>query len=206
LQDWQDVRGDEAIQFAPVKIPEKVEKPPEAPQWLDDVFGWLGDLFQPMAKGLGEGWPMVKWGLIAIGVLLLGLLLWRLLAPVLALRGGEQDEPLDDWVPDRGEAMVLLDEADQLAAQGQFDQATHLLLRRSVGQIALARPAWLEPSSTAREIALLPALPDAARRAFGVIAERVERSLFALRSLDAADWQAARSAYADFALADLRAA
>jgi len=34
-----------------------------------------------------------------------------------------------------------------------------------------------------------------------VIAERVERSLFALRRLGADDWQAARAAYADFALA-----
>ena len=38
-----------------------------------------------------------------------------------------------------------------------------------------------------------------------VIAEaRVERSLFALRDLDSADWQASRAAYADFALQDFR--
>jgi hypothetical protein len=35
------------------------------------------------------------------------------------------------------------------------------------------------------------------------IAERVERSLFALRRLGEADWSAARGAYAQFALADL---
>ena len=95
----------------------------------------------------------------------------------------------------------MLDDADRLAAEGRFDEATHLLLQRSVGQIAAARPEWLEPSSTAREIAALPALPEPARHAFGVIAERVERSLFALRRLGPDDWQAARAAYADFALA-----
>ena len=46
--------------------------------------------------------------------------------------------------------------------------------------------------------------------AFATIAERVERSLFALRTLSADDWHAARAAYADFALAapqaELRAA
>ena len=62
-------------------------------------------------------------------------------------------------------------------------------------------PGWLEPSSTAREIAALPALSQAARGAFATIAERVERSLFALRSLSADDWHAARAAYAEFALA-----
>ena len=65
------------------------------------------------------------------------------------------------------------------------------------------RPDWVEPSSTARELAALPALPDGARTAFRIIAERVERSLFALRALDRADWEAARAAYADFALARL---
>ena len=54
--------------------------------------------------------------------------------------------------------------------------------------------------STAREISALPALPEAARKAFGTIAERVERSLFALRTLSADDWHAARTAYAEFAL------
>ena len=43
-------------------------------------------------------------------------------------------------------------------------------------------------------------LPERARSAFAAIASRVERSLFALRALDAEDWQAARAAYADFAL------
>ena len=95
----------------------------------------------------------------------------------------------------------LLDDADRLAAEGRYDEATHLLLKRSVGQIARARPDLLAPSSTAREIADLRALPEAARGSFAVIAERVERSLFALRGLSADDWQAARAAYAEFALA-----
>jgi len=72
-----------------------------------------------------------------------------------------------------------------------------------VGQIATARPEWIVPASTAREIASLPRLPERARRAFGVIAERVERSRFALRALAGEDWQAARAAYAEFALAEV---
>ena len=89
----------------------------------------------------------------------------------------------------------------RMASQGRYDEATRLLLQRSVGQIAQARPDLVEPSSTAREIAAQPSLPANARSAFAVIADRVERSLFALRHLSEDDWQAARAAYADFALA-----
>jgi hypothetical protein len=95
--------------------------------------------------------------------------------------------------------LALLDDADRLAAEGRYDEATHLLLQRSVGLIAAARPDLLEPSATAREIARLPALPETARRAFSVMADRVERSLFALRRLTPDDWHAARAAYAEFA-------
>jgi len=101
--------------------------------------------------------------------------------------------------------VALLEDADRLAAQGLFAEATHLLLKRSVNHIAEARPDWLGPSITSREIAALPMLPERARSAFGAIATRVERSLFALRDLDRDDWTAARAAYADFALAELAA-
>jgi hypothetical protein len=52
-------------------------------------------------------------------------------------------------------------------------------------------------------MATLPLMPERARAAFAGIAGTVERSLYALRDLDAADWRTARAAYADFALADL---
>ena len=113
-------------------------------------------------------------------------------------RGYPEAEP--EWAPDRAEAIALLEDADRLAAAGRFGEAVHLLLKRSVRHIADARPDWLMPASTAREIAMMPALPEAARQAFGTIAARVERSLFALRDLDSGDWQAAREAYAKFAL------
>ena len=74
---------------------------------------------------------------------------------------------------------------DALAAQGRYDAATHLLLKRSVGQIAAARPGLVEPATTARELAALGALPDAARAAFGIIAVRVERSRSAVGCTEA---------------------
>jgi hypothetical protein len=207
-RDWQELRADSDIQFAPLKPP----APAETPDWLRELgeflgrlFGPIGDAFSALGRALGMSGQAMMWLIIAVGVAIMVFLVWRLVAP-LRLRRREAEQAAPEWTPDAGEAMALLEDADRLAAEGRYDEATHLLLKRSVGQIAEARPDLLEPSSTAREIAELPALPHAARGAFATIAERVERSLFALRSLSADDWHAARAAYAEFALSAPRLA
>ncbi|AKM06111.1 DUF4129 domain-containing protein [Pelagerythrobacter marensis] len=201
---WESVRADETIQYAPLEFSPERDPPPE---WLESVLQFLSNLFAPVGRALGMSWPVFKWVLLAIAIALLCYLLWRLLAPAFD-RGspGADNGAEPSWTPQREEALALLEDADRLAAEGHYDQATHLLLRRSVGQIAAARPDWVEPSSTARELAALAALPSAARQAFAAIAERVERSLFALHSLGEDDWQAAREAYARFALEPLAGA
>lgn len=197
-RDWEALHAQGDIQFAPLKQMQS----PEPPAWLQKLQEWLADMLAPAGKLLGLSWPVFKWVLLAVAVILLLLLAWRLLAPLAGWRRKTRpDSP--EWVPDRGDALALLEDADALAAAGRYDEATHLLLVRSVGQIRAIRPDLLEPSSTAREIAVLPALPDRARNAFGIIAERVERSLFALIPLGQEDWQAARTAYADFAIREL---
>lgn len=190
--DWRALRADGEIQFAPLKPPERAEPP----DWLEAIIRFLGQALGPLA------YPLM-WVAIAVGVTLVALVLWQIVGPlVLGQRASRRaTEEAREWAPDTGEALALLDDADRLAAEGRYDEATHLLLKRSVGHIAAARPGLLEPSTTAREIAELPALSEAARGAFALIAGRVERSLFALRSLTADDWHAARAAYADFALA-----
>ncbi len=199
---WEDMREDGDIQFETVEFP---EPEPREPSWfeeaLQEFFEMLGDLLSPIGNMLGMSWPVFQWVLIGLVVLFVVVLIWRLAGPLgLSPKPASAVEEQPEWTPDRAESIALLEDADRLAAQGKFDEATHLLLKRSVSQIATARPDWVEPSSTARELAALPALSEAARGAFRVIAERVERSLFALRSLDRTDWEAARSAYADFAL------
>ena len=198
--DWNAVRADGEIQFAPVEVP---PPPPQEPGWLAEVIEWLSEQLEPLARFIGVHWQVIFWVLVALFAALVLFALWRLIAPILQRRrsaaaGQAGDAP--QFAPDRDQALQLLEEADRLAGEGRFDEATHLLLQRSVGQIAQVRPDLIDPSSTAREIAALPALPGTARSAFATIAERVERSLFALRSLSADDWQAARTAYADFAL------
>jgi hypothetical protein len=196
-QAWRDIRADESIQYGEVAQPEQ----PPPPDWLQNFLEWLSDLFAPVGNGLVAAWPVLQWVLIALGVALLLYALVRIFGPDFLTRKHKKVEHPDDWVPDQREALALLEEADRLAAAGQYDEATHLLLKRSVGQIAQARPDLVEPSSTARELSAELRLPETARSAFAVIAGRVERSLFALVKLGQEDWQVARQAYADFALA-----
>ena len=198
-RDWAAVRADGDIQFSPLAPHRSL--PPQPPAWLKQLGEWLRDIFEPVGKALGMSWPVLEKVLIALALLLAAYLLWRLaIQPLLALRRPAKAEVEPEWAPAREDAEALLSEADRLAAQGRYGEAAHLLLRRSVQHIATAQPDWLRPASTAREIAVLPRLPQRARDAFAVIAERVERSRYALRELSAMDWQAARGAYADFAL------
>lgn len=190
------------IQYAPLptnKIPKS-----EPPEWLEALFRFLGKLIEPLGRWLGAGWSAVEVVLVllaVIGAAWIGWTLFQRWRLTLALAAPVAAKP----VIDRAAALALLEDADALAAQGRFDEAVHLLLQRSVHHIAAARPDWLSPSSTAREIGLIPGLPAAARQAFTLIAREVERSLYALRALAADDWHRAREAYAAFALQNLEA-
>ncbi|MEZ5742168.1 MAG: hypothetical protein R3D89_00165 [Sphingomonadaceae bacterium] len=200
-RDWEALREAGEIQFAPVQPP----APAEMPGWYRALSEFFADLFRPVGEMFGSAWPVIQNVLIALGVLLALIVLWAIVRPFIERWRLREAAGETEWTPDRGAAVALLEDADRLAKEGKFEEAVHLLLQRSVNQIAEARPDWLHPASTAREIAAFPMLPEGARRAFAVIAERVERGFFALRRLDADDWQAARSAYADFALAEIGA-
>ena len=195
---WQELRAEGDLQFAPVEVPPRDTQPPE---WLQRLSEWLGELLEPVGRALGSSWPVLKWVLLALLIAAVLYIIYRIIAPYLKPKLGTDSEREEEhWQPDQQVALALLSDADKLAAQGKYDAATHLLLRRSIAQIAQAKPGLVEPSSTARELAALTALPDKARSAFGIIALRVESSLFALRSLNQSDWIDARAAYADFAL------
>lgn len=195
---FEAMRADPSLQFAPLPPFE----PPKPPAWLEALQKWLAEVLGPLGELLGINWHWLQWILIALAGCGALWIVWQIVAPYLGKRRKTAElEP--DWTPDRDAAQALLEDADELAAQGRYDEAAHLLLQRSVGLISAARPDLLHPSSTAREIGALPALPNRARTAFMVMAQAVERSLFALRGLAEADWKRARGAYADFALAEI---
>lgn len=184
------------IQFAPVP-PDPV---PVTPEWLAALGRWLEWLLSPVGRLLGSGWSWVEKALLVGAIVGVAWIAWSLLWPLWLARRNRVEAASPDWAPAREDALALLEDADALALQGRYDEAAHLLLQRSIAQIARARPDWLMPSSTAREIGVNQSLPVEAQQAFGQIASLVERARYALRALDAGDWTRARDAYARFAL------
>lgn len=195
---WKDVRADEDIQFANIS-PEPPEPPPE---WWTDFLDWLGDVLAPIAELLVAGWPVLKiilLILLAAGILAL---LWVIISPYWQDWRSKLPKQEEEWRPDEAAARRLLEEADALAEKGQFDEAAHLLLFRSIEDIEKRRPDLLRPSDTSREIETFDSLPETARAMFAVIADHVERGIFAATPIGEAGWTASRNAYGEFALTE----
>lgn len=185
--------ADDSIQF---DLPTLVQPTPPV---------WLRPFLDALAK-IGPYMIYLFWGAVIIGVAVIALLValeakgvaWRLPWR----RARKQAEAEEAWRPDAATAQILLSEADALAARGDYDEAVHLLLRRSVADIAGRLPDFLRPSLTSRDIATAPSLPSRARHAFSEIARIVEAALFARRPVGAEGWQQARGAYERFAFRD----
>lgn len=205
---------DPSVQFQLIRPP----PPPAAlPAWVRTVGEWLAWLFRPVARAiawLGRHLPALPYAEILLWAVIALAAAFALWTAVERIRHGEwrwprwrrhrpqasqavdQDEPLFEAAPVR----AWLQEADALAALGRFAEAAHLLLFRSVEDLARRRPGTVRPALTARELAAAPGFPVRARTSFAGIAALVERSLFGGRPVDADDWQAARASYADMAL------
>lgn len=179
--------ADRSLQF---KV-EGIEPPPPPPEWLKPVFDVLGFV----APALGY----VFWGLLALLVLALVYFIGR---ELIRIRLPERKEKLvikEDWRPTAEAALTLLSDVDALAEKGLYDEAVHLLLLRSINDIQGRLPNAVRPALTARDIAALSRLPEAARPAFSRIARAVESSLFGGRSVSRSEFVECRQAYEAFA-------
>lgn len=182
---------DGSLQFAFPEAP----PPQPPPRWLE-ALGRLLEAVAPLAK-----W--VFWGLIALAAAALA---WFVVREILALRRrgwAKRTRPSTEtveWRPEPAQARALLEEADRLAAVGRYAEAAHVLLLRSIDDFHGRRPDLVRPALTSRDIAALEGLPRAARPAFALIAEVVERSLFGGRPVDAEAFGRCRGAYEQFAL------
>jgi hypothetical protein len=190
--------------------------PPGPPKWLRALFEAIGDALRPIGSALrwiGNLMPeapyarLLLWMVLAVIALAAVVMVYRQLRhrgwrlpfrPKAAAALAETEE--EQWLPEAAPVRSWLQEADMLASQGRFAEAVHLLLFRSIEDIARRRPQIVRPALTSREIAAAEAIPLSARTLFERIARLVERSLFGGRDVDAREWQAARAAYADFAL------
>src|SRR3569623_2671467 len=149
-QAWRALRGDGAVQFDLTPAP----PPPHVPDWLRTLGHWVADVFRPVGRALA--WitslmpdapyaRLLLWAVLVVAAVALAWLLigrwrsgeWRL--PRWRRRGAAIAAE-DEWVPAAAPARAWLEDADALAARGQFAEAVHHLLRRSVDDNARRRP------------------------------------------------------------------
>ncbi len=201
LRRLHDLRAARDVQTS-FTITPPTPPPAPPPDWLRRLFAWLTGA----GKGLitGAVWVIVVAGVIVILYLAVPGVRRTIDAAIARWRGRSPADAHGDaaaWQPDADAARDLIAEADALAAAGRFGAAVHLLLGRSIEELANRRPGLLKPAQTARTIARFD-LPAAAAAAFGALTALVEHSRWARQPLDVADWTRARAAYADFALGD----
>jgi hypothetical protein len=187
---------DRSIQF---DLPPAAITAPDPPQYVPS--GGPPSLPDPGAASPAA--QILLWGALIILVLFLlywvarGMRDWRRKPEAAAAAAAEAG-----WRPAAAPALILLGEADALAAEGLYGEAARLVLHRSIADIQAHRPTLVRPALTSRDIAGLTALPGGPRAAFARIAMLVERSLFARRALAADDWRDCRAAYEEFAFAE----
>jgi hypothetical protein len=166
-------------------------KPP--PAWLRALVEAL-QVVAPVLK-------YVFWGGVAIGLAWLIWVMVRDMAPT-GWRRRKRAAAAVDWRPDAAAARTLLEEADALAAGGRYGEAVHLLLFRSIEELAAKRPGSVRAALTSRDILAAAPIPAAPREAFARIARTVERSFFGGRAVDAEEFAARRGDYEAFAFSE----
>jgi hypothetical protein len=212
-QAYKGLRADPSVQFGLVPPNPR----PKPPAWLEALGRFLKDyIFSPIGRALkwvGSFLPdapyarIFLWSVLALAALLLIWAIynrlrhgeWRVRLPRRAHAEAIPDD--EDWAPGEVPMRAWLEEADALAREGKYAEAIHHLLFRSIEDIANRRPNLVRPALTSREIAASHGIPARARELFAAIARMVERSLFGGRPVGERDWQEARGAYSDFAVA-----
>lgn len=175
----------------------KGELPPAPPpSWLMKALQHLADFLLAMAPIM----KFVFWGGLIVAA---GFIVWLVAREVMGLRRKTAAAtPVMDWRPDVETARHLLADADSLAAAGKFDEAIHLLLFRSIGDLSQRRPGAVKPSLTSRDIARIEAMPATPRDAFARIAAAAEQAVFAGRPMRDVDFRQCRRDYEAFAFPD----
>lgn len=167
-------------------------KPP--PAWAEALAAFL--------RAVGPYVQYLFWGGLALGAAFLLWFILREIVPERWLRGRRQTVAPTDWRPAPEQAQALLADADRLAGMGRFEEAIHVLLFRSIDELARRRPGAVRAALTSRDIARLEVLPPAPRAAFARLAQAVERTFFGGRPADAEAFGQARADYEAFAFAE----
>jgi len=151
--------------------------------------------------------PETVWIAVIVGVLILAYA-FRDLIPVLrAGRSGawDEDEAASLATGPRSPEVVL-EAADDLAAQGRFVEAMHVLLLQALADIRRRLDEEFADSLTSREILRSRQLSEPLRRPLREVINRVEWTYFGGHSADRNDYLACRASFSTLAQTLLRGA
>jgi hypothetical protein len=140
-------------------------------------------------------------GLVGLGVLFF-LYNLRDIIPAWRRRASEEGE----LAGETGELAAqspndILLSADELAREGRYVEAMHILLLKSLGDMRRRLNEQFADSLTSREILRRAALSDAGARALRAIVLSVERSYFGQHPVARADYEACRGWFAELSAA-----
>ena len=137
----------------------------------------------------GEVAELLLW--ILVGAVVLLLLVW-LTRNLSRPKGTTHSEEPEEDLPDSERLTdATLSEADRLAAEGRFEEATHTLLQASL--VRLDKRAAIPMSMTSREVLRSATLTEPGRGALKAMIVLVERSHFGDATLDADGYARARA-------------
>jgi hypothetical protein len=137
--------------------------------------------------------PEVAWIVVAIAV---GFLLYAFRDLVPAWRADANAAAEEETAAEEsGTPAVILEAADELAAQGRFVEAMHVLLLHGLVHIRQRLDLQFSDSLTSREILVNRDLPDAARRSLRDVVARVELTYFGFRPAGPEDYTACRESF-----------
>jgi hypothetical protein len=152
--------------------------------------------------------PETVWIAVIVGIIILAYA-FRDLIPVLrAGRGGawQEDEAASLAAGGPRPAEVVLEAADDLAAQGRFVDAMHVLLLQALADIRRRLDEEFADSLTSREILRSRQLSEVLRRPLREVISRVEWTYFGGHSANRDDYLACRASFSTLAQALLRGA
>jgi len=207
IEAYRALRDDPSVQFELSPLQPR----PNLPRWVETLGHWIEILLRPVGRlirWIGDLMPRAPYARILLWTmlaLLAAAILWVVIERVRSgiwrlprhRRALVEPPPAVDWISAAGSSRAWLQEAEALAAGGNYAEAVHHLLRRSVEDIAKRHPRSISPALTSRDIAADLGIPPRARTIFTTIARTVERSLFGGGAVDATDWSVCRVAYAD---------
>ena len=198
---WRGTRVGEGGGRKQTMDPRERSRRAASPRRLQEERGGGPMGFSALAQAL-------LFGLMALGV---GLAIFWVARELTGYQGdappradGEEGDERPRDGPDRAVVERPLGDADELARHGRFGEAIHVLLLRTLQELARRLPERLPSSLTSREIVERVRMPDEARRALSVLVGAVEVSHFGAATPGAAEFQQCRHHFQTFAEAYLR--